>query len=459
MRKVLFITFLTLSFANLFAQSELTVVKGETMDGKKIRIDYYKGKSKDLIEKIEYEVIDELNARIAEYQKTIREYSKSVDNLRNDNKKSENTINSLNKKIIALNDSIGIMERRCKEHLTILEGYNVQIQHYQFQNDSLNDASNNNDLKLLSVIDSLGQVNNSLRLEIARYNDELSKLGDDLGKAEVDEMELPQKSSHSLGIDFGFGFALFNNTNLENDFWSKETCTNQHISVYFQTKRLVKSFPLSVGIGIGFDRMSLKAHFNYYSETIENVTDNDGDKYNLTRDYYNVKEITSLSYISIPIFVAVGQPYANKVSVYGKLTIVPMLNISKNATASGTYTSTGYYPQWDVTLHDVPELGFNTDAPCYNDDADMNVNSFILCGSLSAGVYYPLCNLNKNTEGSSFIFKGGIRLDYTLMSVAGKSSKDDISNANYHLGVYNSIENTKVFSPIIEIGLIYLLKK
>lgn len=450
MKKILVFTFLTLSFANLLAQSELTVVRGETMDGKKIRVDYYKGKSKDLIEKIEYEVVDELNAKVKEYQSRINEYSKTIENLKKDKNANDNTIAKLNKRIVALNDSLSIIKTKCNEHLVNLKKCEAQINMLQSANESVVELPEDNDEQFLAVIDSLTLVNNQLRQQIASYDKNLSKMENEI-KLSI--------SSHAIGLDLGYGLSLFNNDNLKNDFWSKETCANQHISVYFQTKRLVKSFPLSVGIGIGFDKMSLKAHFNYYSETIENVVDNDGDRYNLIREYNNVKEKVSLSYISIPLFAAVGQPYANKVSAYGKLTLVPMLNVSKNVTASGTYTSTGYYPQWDITLHDIPELGFNTDAQCYNDDTDLNVNTFILSGSLSAGVYYPLCNLNKNPEGSQFIFKGGIRLDYTLMPVAGKSSKDDIVNAKYHLGAYNSIENTNVFSPIIEIGLIYLLKK
>ena len=231
-------------------------------------------------------------------------------------------------------------------------------------------------------------------------------------------------------------------------------------SIAFTIKYLDDYYPRNEGFEYicVFDKYR-EAYFNYYSETFDGIYDNDGDIYNLNRDYYDVSEKVSLSYISVPLFVAFGQPYSNKLSVYGKLTIIPMLNISKSITASGTYTSTGYYPQWDVTLHDIPELGFNTDAQCYNNDMNMNVSSFILTGSLSAGVYYPLCNLNMNADGSQFVLKGGVRLDYTLMSVAGKPSTEDIANAKYHLGTYNTIENTNVFSPIIEIGLVYLLKK
>lgn len=450
MKKILFISLLTLSFANMFAQSELTVVRGETMNGKKIRVDYYKGKSSDLIERIEYEVVDELNAKIKEYQNKINEYSKTIENLKKDKHTSENTIADLNTRISALNDSLAIMENKCNQHLANLIKCETQIKTMQAANDSITEQPYDNDEHFVAVIDSLSQLNHQLRLQIEKYDKDLSNFGNDMKLS---------TATHSIGVDLGIGLTLFNNSNLKNDFWSKETLTNQHLSVYFQTKRLLKNFPLSVGLGIGFDNMSMKAHFNYYSETINNLTDNDGDRYNLTRDYSDVSEKISLSYISIPLFVAIGQPYSNNISVYGKLALVPMLNVSNSITASGTYTSTGYYPQWDVTLHDIPELGFNTDAQCYNDNMDLNVNSFILAGSLSAGVYYPLCNINKNNQSSSFVLKGGICLNYTLMSVSGTGSNDDISDAKYKLGTYNSIEDTKVFSPIIEIGLIYLIKK
>ena len=442
MKKILFITLLTLSFANLFAQSELTVVKGETMDGKKIRVDYYKGKSKDLIEKIEYEVVDELNIKVKEYKNKINEYSKTIEDLKKDKNTSDNTILKLNQRISALNDSLIFMEKKCNQHLANLKKCESQL-----ANDSLTEQPGDEIEHFIAVIDSLSKVNQWLSLRMKEMD------------TVIPIIKRNSEPSHSIGLDLGFGLSLFNNTNLKNDFWSKETCTNLHISVYFQTKRLLKNFPLSVGVGIGYDNIPLNAHFNYYSETFNGIYDNDGDIYNLNRDYYDVSEKVSLSYISVPLFVAFGQPYSNKLSVYGKLTIIPMLNISKSITASGTYTSTGYYPQWDATLHDIPELGFNTDAQCYNNDMNMNVNSFILTGSLSAGVYYPLCNHNKNSDGSQFVLKGGVRLDYTLMSGAGKASTEDIANAKYHLGTYNTIENTNVFSPIIEIGLVYLLKK
>lgn len=446
MKKILFIAFLALSFANLYAQSELIVVRGETMDGKKIRVDYYKGKSKDLIEKVEYQVVEELNAQVKEYQQQINEYSKTVSDLKKDKKANESTIAKLNQRITALNDSLALMEQRCKEQQVNLELYRTQLKTYQSK-DSVIDQMTSNDEEFLAVIDSLTKINEHLSREIANCSKNMSNLQTDLVTPRV---------AYSVGIDVGLGVSLF--TNKMNDFWNKNNTSNQHISVYFQTGSLLNKLLLSVGIGVGFDNMPIKAQFNYYSVTIADMVDNDGDNYDLTMSYYDVKETGSLNYINIPVFVTIGQPYPNKLSLYAKLAIVPMINMNKTATFTGTYTSTGYYKQWDVTIHDIPELGFLTDEK-FDEKVDLGVNTFVLSGSLSAGVYIPLCNLNKNPNGSNFVFKGGVRLDCTFIPIVKQVSNDFSESTIQYLGAHNSFENSNVISPIVEIGLVYLFKK
>lgn len=442
MKKILFLAILTLSFSNLFAQSELIIVNGKTKDGKRIRIDYYKGQREDVIERIDYQVVDELNAQIAELKKKIKSNTATIESLRKEKGENEATISGLRDSIAELNNSLAILQAQYQGYSADLEAARAQLSMYQ--SDSIVDNA-----ALMVAIDTLTQANQRLRLQIENCNNDLQALDNELNA---------MRSSFSVGADFGFGLGLYSNANLDYIFWNTKTTYNQHASVYFQTKRLFKKFPLSAGIGVGYDNMALNAYSHYFSETFTNVVDADGDICDLTRTYNNLSEKVSLSYISIPVFVAFGQPYANKISAYGKLTIMPMINIAKSIDASGTYTASGHYNTWNVTFYDIPELGLNTNEPCYAEDMEVNVNSFILAGSLSAGVYIPLCNLNKAGNSSRFVLKGGVRIDYTFMPIAGNGPKD-IEGSIYHLGSINSIENTKMCSPIIEIGLVYLLQK
>lgn len=395
MKKIIPILVLTLMATTVMAQSQLTTVRGKTKEGKTIKVEYYRGNVEDYVESVRYQLVDELQARVDDLQGKLDAANKQIKDLN----KGGNTGKQLNE----LNGQVGDLSERV---ITLSRELNEKTVSY----------------------DSVVAVNASLINSLSECERQVDKLQQDLVLLQSKHVGAPQPTA-VFGAAFGIGPVLASGVE---EGWASDVNWMKKGEVYFGTASLSESFPISIEAGLGIRFFSLSASRTPY-ELTEAAIDADGDSFQAMYSFGDLQESLALTYLDIPIRVCFGQPARDHMGLYAKIGMTPSVNIGHNFKGSGTYTLKGYYPQWDVTLENITELGFGSDLEYYTDENEPEVNVFVLWGNAMLGGYLPF-------KGTHLMLNGALGVDVPLMNLtkanAGKSA----------------------VMPSFEIGLVYTLK-
>lgn len=448
--KKLFLTLIMIGTA-LFVQAQsLSTVKGKTRDGKTVEVKYYHGTISDQIESVQYQVVDELQARI----NTIQSESKSLQN-RLDAANAE--LRQLRSQVEGGNADAKSLRREIAEKSATIDSLNQQKASLNGELLQLEAQQ----LELQARYDSLFTVQQSLQDEKQSLEDEKQTLLNEkqswkderqslLAKPKperkvvvVQAGEQPEKTP-VVGLELGMGPAFMGNS--VDDSWAKDTRLCGRVAVYYCTPRLIESFPISIEAGLGMRRFAMAAHQDVAFEKID-CTDNDGDAYQASLSTNDLKEQLTLTYLDIPIRLCFGQPAKDRVTAYFKIGVMPSINLLSNFNASGTYTLKGYYPQWDVTLEDIPELGFG--GGDYHENAVADISRFNLWGNAAFGVYVPF-------KGTHLLLNAGVKADYSILSIGTVSVGQYAGTPLREAGLLDA--GGRVFIPGVEVGLVYTIK-
>lgn len=441
--KKIFLTLIMIGAA-LFVQAQtLSTVKGKTRDGKTVEVKYYHGTISDQIESVKYQVVDEMQARVNALQSDVKSLQNRLDaantelkqlrgevnggnadakKLRQDIAEKAATINSLNQQKDSLNSE-----------LLKVEAQRLEL---QTRYDSLLTAQQS----LLAEKQSLLAEKQSLEDERQSF---LAKPKPERKVVVVQAGEQPEKTP-VVGLKLGMGPAFMGNS--VDDSWAKDTRLCGRIAVYYGTPRLSESFPISIEAGLGMRRFAMAAHQDVAFEK-KDCTDIDGDAYQASLSTNDLKEQLTLAYLDIPICLCFGQPAKDRVTAYFKIGVTPSINLLSNFNSSGTYTLKGYYPQWDVTLENIPELGFG--GGDYHENAAADISRFNLWGNAAFGVYVPF-------KGTHFILNAGMKADYSILSIGTVSVDQYAGTPLREAGLLDA--GGRVFIPGVEVGLVYTIK-
>lgn len=241
--------------------------------------------------------------------------------------------------------------------------------------------------------------------------------------------------------------AIYNKGIYDDENWN---ITNG-IGVNFEIGYLSK-FNKIFGFGFGLGNSSYTTELTSSSLAYSSDdTDIDYDDYVKETTISEISEKILINYFDIPIFLEFSNTNIDKIGFYGRVGVKVSFPFSKSLTSGGYATYEGYYPQYDVLLYDIPELGFET-KPIYT-NTEITINPVNISGFVSVGATYPLSNI--------LIIKLGVNANFGLMEIS-KEKADDYENTKYDgnynklLGNPNAKTTTRSFG--IEIGLIYNLK-
>jgi hypothetical protein len=245
----------------------------------------------------------------------------------------------------------------------------------------------------------------------------------------------------------GGGIPLISNDLMKSDVWNTKLGFGTQVSVDFRkhfTKEKVVGdnvvdYPtiFAVGVGLGVSYYNKSAYFDDFSETLTGLTDIDGDKYDARLSYLNIKEKVSMLYLDIPLYVEFGKPSLTKLGVFGKIGLKPSLLVSKNFQGEGAYSLSGYYPEWDVLLHDVDHLGFYDDRPAYQ-TPEYEYKPFVLWANLSAGITIPLSSVDRDILRKT-VLRVGVKYDFTVMNISAATSESAIPWSSYRINQSNML--------------------
>ena len=417
MKKLFLILMMTGLAMTATAQSQLSTVRGKTKDGKTLKVQYYKGSVEDVIQSVSYSVVDELNAKLEKANKEIERLKQQGGGSSADTKKLQKQVKDLEKQVSDLKKKLA----DCNNP-TPSANCDEQIAECQQQVEDRDKTIEN----LNGVLDACNQKIKDMQRKI----DELS------GKS------VPM-ASPVIGATFGMGPAFIGKSTPE--VWAKNVNLATQFEVYYGTGTLTDGFPLSAEAGLGFRTFKMSAALAE-NTAVFGGNDNDNDSFEAHYSFNNLKESLSLSYIDIPLRICVSQPLKDRVTVYVKAGLTPSFKVASNFKGEGTYSLEGYYPQWDVTLQNIPELGFGENLACY-EEYKPEVKPFVLWGNLALGAYVPF-------NESPIELNAGVKFDFPLTKFGTAASADLIP------GTYAAVLSNggKATIMSLQLGIVYNLK-
>lgn len=446
MKKLLLAFAASLLVTTVWAQSQLTTVRGKTKEGKTIKVEYYQGTVEDYVESVRYQLVDELQARVTELQTKLDAANKQVKELktRNQGGDKEKQISELYGQIDVLSGTIRNLNQQLIEKNISLDSIatvNQGLQQQVAQNTTIKPVAvgNKDDKELKRLRDSIVSKDatiHQLNMTLTQCERRVDNLENELVAAQSRPAGYPVPSP-VIGVQLGLGPVFMRDELAEG--WAGDVNWAKEVEVYFGTARLSSSFPVSIEAGVGIRSFKLSASATP-TEVVVNATDIDGEAYQAIYSYGARTESLALTYLDIPVRICLGQPAKGMMGVYAKLGITPSIKMSSGFAGSGKYSLKGYYPQWDVTLENITELGFGSDMECY-DDVEPELGGFLLWGNLMLGGYMPF------GKSAPVLLNCALGLDFPFMGV-GTAAKG--------MGLLGN--GGKVVVPSFEIGVVYSIK-
>ncbi|MBR6877782.1 MAG: hypothetical protein IKM95_00150, partial [Bacteroidales bacterium] len=113
MKKLFLFLVVSVVTATAYSQSQLSTVRGKTKDGKRIKVEYYKGNVEDVIQSVNYEVVDELRAKVKTLQEDLDKANKELKGIKPGGGDSE--VKKLRKKVKDYETEIETLNKRLNE--------------------------------------------------------------------------------------------------------------------------------------------------------------------------------------------------------------------------------------------------------------------------------------------------------------------------------------------------------
>ena len=218
------------------------------------------------------------------------------------------------------------------------------------------------------------------------------------------------------------------------------------VNYYNAQIELTYMFTNRVGLGTGLCMINYGSSFtiNDYNQTSQaQVYDIDGDLYNPVLEISNLTETNSIKCFEVPLLLKT-RAGTGIAKFYLDIGIVYSMINESYYTLDGSSVIKGYYPQYRVTLKDLPEYGFGA----YDYSSSLTEQMTLTKHLISA---HGALGLSLNI-GGSFNLKVGARINYGLTDIGFDKVR--------HSNDFNNILSGDIKSTILqlagaEIGLSY----
>lgn len=177
------------------------------------------------------------------------------------------------------------------------------------------------------------------------------------------------------------------------------TVMNNNFTGTFETGYFFSGgFGLSTGIGIN----SFNSTFSLDNYSSNYTTrDSEEDTYERRITGSGITENQKISYLNIPLLINLRIPGNSIFGLYFKAGINMSVPLTKEYSSNGIFTFTGYYPEFNVLLKDLPEYGFISDAPLLA-NGEIVLRPFIIDAIGTAGFQFLIANKVQLSIGASY---------------------------------------------------------
>lgn len=429
-------------FNNMMGQT--IKVKG-TFNGKPITIEYQEGASgKDYVSKISYKPYDDLQKEKAtlekeknRLEKRIKELEKEVETLDKEVEKYKKG----NGKPPVSNDTTA---KRLQKEL------NDAVQELNTIKKSLNEKTN----EIKQLESEISQLRNVLQDSTAV----LSKTRDELYRTKKQSSEYAKEiailkgkkldNRDNISLQAFFSSSTIDNELIRQDFWGKNASLGQSYQLTY-SKYFSSQSPIAFVVGVGMSKYSFYAEIPYMEESLKGIMDPDGDMLDIYYQYNDINENVSLSYLNIPLEFHIGNNTIQKgIQPWINAGVLLSINMKSDVSGSGQYTTVGYYPEWDMTVRDVEQLGLRSNADVYNEFTKWDLNKMVLWGTVSMGVCIPISK-------SNWELNAGAKCSYSLNAISNETGEQ--TNTQYRLGINNLLggKGARILNWGLALGITY----
>jgi hypothetical protein len=190
-----------------------------------------------------------------------------------------------------------------------------------------------------------------------------------------------------------------------------------------------------IGTGLGLETFQSKATLNY--QTGNSSVDTDGESFEFRTQYSDWQEQQNSIFLNIPVNFIYQLHMCNKWKIQFSMGPQILFLLKSNyKIAGGAIETTGYYSQYNVILHDLPQHNFTTttELPKGKNSLNPGLSAIVNLG----GLY----QLNQNMD----IYLGAY-FDYGLTNTMDTKSKFLYQEDGVYNGVFSS-DQTKKVKPI-----------
>jgi len=206
-----------------------------------------------------------------------------------------------------------------------------------------------------------------------------------------------------------------------------------------------------ISFGAGISPYSTEIFLPSYSTEFDAV-DDESESYEMQIEGRSITEIQKISFLSIPVSLALRIPAGSKSGFFVNAGISAEIPMVKTYDGTGTFTYDGYYPAYPVTLENIPAHGFPSDLLTKVSEG-LEIKSFNAAFTASGGVFYYLT--------TSLQLALGAHLSRALSNISNYQD-----NSDFHLTTkadeLNSIMEGSTKAGVqafgISLGLRYFLK-
>jgi hypothetical protein len=147
-----------------------------------------------------------------------------------------------------------------------------------------------------------------------------------------------------------------------------------------------------IGLSFGLGASYLTSNYNTAEYLSANKTkDKDNEPYYEVMEIKKLNEDQSFIGFNLPVKLSYEKSFGPKSGFYFKLGGVGSYFMGSYKATSPAYTSVGYYPQYNVTLQDVPSLGFNKNKT-FSGNGELPINPINVAGNVELGLFFNFHN-------------------------------------------------------------------
>lgn len=147
-------------------------------------------------------------------------------------------------------------------------------------------------------------------------------------------------------------------------------------------------FSKYVGLSTGVGLSPYISHFylDTYSNSLDTI-DSENENYERRISGRDIEEVQKIYFLEIPLILRLQYPFGKAIGIFVQSGMNLAIPVGKNYSSSGTFTYTGYYPAYNVLLHDIPYEGFKSNVEVEK-SGELKVKTFNPELFASGGFYF-----------------------------------------------------------------------